>query len=96
MLESLARFTDVNEVNVNREERWASLAAGTILLLYAIIRIPLSAVVAVLAASYLFFRGMSGFCYFYERLGMNKAADNPTKPRMENGNRKRQTAVPVQ
>ncbi|NIP50656.1 MAG: DUF2892 domain-containing protein, partial [Aliifodinibius sp.] len=59
-------------------ERWASLVAGTTLLLYAMIRIPLSAVLAALAAAYLFFRGIRGFCYFYDRLGMNKAVELPT------------------
>lgn len=98
MLESLERFTNINEVNVNRDERWVSLAVGAVLMLYAMIRIPFSAVLAVAAAAYLFFRGMRGFCYFYDRLGMNKAEaiENSATPMMENNHRKRQTAVPIQ
>ena len=30
MLESFVKLTDVNEVNVSREERWASLAGGVV------------------------------------------------------------------
>lgn len=95
MLESLARFTDVSDVNVNKDERWISMIAGAVLLLYAMIRIPLSAVIAALAAAYLFFRGMRGFCYFYDRLGMNNAINRSTTPSPEN-NHKRNMTVPVQ
>jgi uncharacterized membrane protein len=95
MLESLGKFTNVNEVNVSKDERWVSLIGGAVLLLYAMIRIPLSAVLAVVAACYLFFRGIQGFCYFYDRLGMNKAIDSPIVREIKN-NRSRQTAVPVQ
>jgi uncharacterized membrane protein len=76
MLESFARFANVNTVNISREERWLSLAAGTVLLVYSTIRIPLSAVLAALAAAYLFFRGLRGFCYIYEGLQMNTAISN--------------------
>jgi uncharacterized membrane protein len=97
MLESLAKLTNVNEVNVSKDERWASLAAGAVLLLYAMIRIPLSAVLAVAAACYLFFRGFQGFCYLYARLGMNKAIERPVIHEIKN-NRKQsqQTTVPIQ
>lgn len=78
MLESLTRLTNVTTVNVSKEERWLSLAIGSILMLYAAIRIPLSAVLAAVAAAYLFFRGLRGFCYIYEGLQMNKAIHNHT------------------
>ncbi len=95
MLELLKNFTDVNEVNLNKEERMVSLVGGGILLLYALIRIPLTAVLAALAASYLFFRGMRGFCYLNDRLGLNKAVDTPLFSEVKN-NHKEKTTVPIQ
>jgi uncharacterized membrane protein len=77
MLDILKNLTDVNEVNLNRDERMISLVGGSILMIYALIRIPITAVLAALAASYLFFRGMRGFCYINDRLGLNKAVDIP-------------------
>ena len=92
MLESLSKFTDVKEVNINKDERWASLLVGAVLLLYAMIRIPLSAVLAALVSFYLFFRGIRGFCYFYDKLGKNKAVDLHLAPGMKN-NYVQETAV---
>jgi hypothetical protein len=92
MLESLSKFTDVKEVNINKDERWASLLIGAILLLYAMIRIPLSAVLAALASAYLFFRGIRGFCYFYDKLGKNKAVDFSLASGMKN-NHMQETVV---
>lgn len=91
MLESLAKLTDVKEVNINKEERWASLAVGAVLMLYAIIRIPLSAVLATAAATYLIFRGIRGFCYLYDRMGMNRAVTLP--PTLVRNNYKQQSRV---
>lgn len=87
MLDLLKNFTDVNQVNLNRDERMASLAGGTILLLYALIRVPFTAVLAAVTASYLFFRGMRGFCYINDRLGLNKAVDIPTLSEMQNSHK---------
>lgn len=84
MLDLIKNITDVNEVNLNRDERMMSLAGGIILLLYAIIRIPLSAVLAAVTASYLFFRGMRGFCYINDRLGLNKAVHIPSLSEVQN------------
>lgn len=94
MLDTLTKFTDVKDVNVSKDERWASMIFGAIFLLYAMIRIPLSAVLAAIAAGYLFFRGFRGFCYFYDRLGMNKAVELPLPP-LQN-NHKRQKVVSSQ
>jgi uncharacterized membrane protein len=93
MLESLTKLTDVTDVNVNKDERWASLAGGAILLLYAMIRIPLSAVLATVAATYLIFRGIRGFCYFYDRLGMNRAVALPPTA-VENKHKQRMVVTP--
>lgn len=95
MLESFAKLTDVSDVNINKNERWASLAGGAILLLYAMIRIPLSAVLAAVAAAYLIFRGIRGFCYFYDQLGMNRAVALPPTP-VKNNHKQQTTAVTPQ
>lgn len=77
MWETLENITNVSQVNVSKNERWISLAGGSVLLVYALIRIPLAAVVAFLGAVYLFFRGIRGFCYVYDLLGKNTAVQLP-------------------
>ena len=77
MWDTLASITDVERVNTNREERLFSLIGGGIFLLYALIRIPITAVLALLAGLYLFFRGWRGFCYIYDQLGENTAVSSP-------------------
>lgn len=77
MWETLENLTNVKQVNIDKNERLLSVGAGTILLLYAAVRIPLTAVLAFLAAVYLFFRGIRGFCYFYHQLGLNTAVPLP-------------------
>lgn len=94
MLDTLAKFTDVKDVNVSKDERWASMIVGAIFLLYAMIRIPLSAVLAAITAVYLIFRGVRGFCYFYDRLGIDKAVEQPGVS-IEN-NHRRQAVVTSQ
>ena len=78
MWNMLEDITNVNHVNINKDERTFSLIGGAILFLYALIRIPFTAVLALLAALYLFFRGVRGFCYIYDRLGQNTAVQLPT------------------
>jgi hypothetical protein len=78
MWETLENITNVNQVNVNKNERLFSLVGGVILLLYAVFRIPFTAVLALLAAIYLLFRGVRGFCYLYTQFGMNTAVELPT------------------
>jgi uncharacterized membrane protein len=69
---------DPNHVNVGKNERFFSLMAGAGLLLYALIRLPLKAVLATFVAGYLvFFRGMRGYCFLYEVLGLNTAVEQP-------------------
>lgn len=77
MWETLESITNVNKVNVSQSERWISLVGGSVLLVYALIRIPMVAVVALFGAVYLLFRSIRGFCYLYERLGKNTAVQLP-------------------
>ncbi len=89
MWETLASLTAVKDVNINLNQRLISLAAGAALLVYAVLRIPFTAVLAFFAAIYLIFRGVRGFCYLYDQLGWNTAVSLPKTERQANG----QTAV---
>lgn len=89
MWETLASLTDVKDVNINLNQRLISLAAGAALLVYAVVRIPFTAVLTFFAAIYLIFRGVRGFCYLYDRLGLNTAVLRPKTERHAND----QTAV---
>lgn len=60
-------------VNLDSNERLASLVAGLVLGLYAIIRLPTSVLVALLGSGYLLYRALSGHCYINEALGINRA-----------------------
>lgn len=89
MWETLATLTDVKDVNINLNQRLFSLAGGSALLVYAVVRIPFTAVLAFFAAIYLIFRGVRGFCYLYDQLGWNTAVPLPKIKRHASG----QTAV---
>lgn len=85
MWETLENLTNVKKVNVNRDERFISVLAGTLFLVYALVRIPFMAIVSLAAAGYLFFRGVRGFCYIYDRLGQNTAVQLPQTEPFSNG-----------
>lgn len=85
MWETLENVTSVNRVNLNKNERLISLIGGMLLLLYAAVRVPLTAVLALCAAAYLIFRGLRGFCYFYDQLGLNTAVQEPGEAQSKNG-----------
>ncbi len=97
MWDTLASITNVDQVNTNRDERFVSLISGGLLLLYALIRIPITAVFALLAALYLFFRGMRGFCYIYDQLERNTAVSSPQVEQREPREREKEkvTSSPV-
>ncbi|HRQ38030.1 MAG TPA: DUF2892 domain-containing protein [Chloroflexota bacterium] len=77
MWETLANLADVKYVNLNLKQRLISLVGGAALLVYAVVRIPFTAVLAFFAAIYLVFRGLRGFCYLYDQLGWNTAVPLP-------------------
>ena len=63
----------VSRVNVGRIERWVSLAAGAALAGYALKRRTTASGAAALAGAALMYRGATGHCDLYERLGINHA-----------------------
>lgn len=62
-------------VNVGRDERFLSMAAGGVLALYGFLRLPLSAVLLLGSGAYLFYRGFTGRCLVYEKAGIDTAVD---------------------
>jgi hypothetical protein len=67
------RMASNTVVNVDKNERLLSLVGGGILALYGVARLPLSAVAVVLGGGYLLYRGITGHCYIYRVLDINKA-----------------------
>lgn len=72
-------------VNLDANERLASLVAGLVLGIYALIRLPTSVLLALLGGGYLLYRALSGHCYVYEALGINRAvpAYRPGRPQSD-------------
>jgi hypothetical protein len=70
--ETWQALTDVEKVNVNTQERFASIIVGTVLLVYGLLRF-LTAVGwgAIAAGGYLLYRGLTGYCPAYRTLGVN-------------------------
>ena len=62
-------------VNVARDERFYSMAAGGILALYGLMRLPLSGLALLGSGAYLVYRGFTGRCFLYEKAGINTAVD---------------------
>ena len=60
-------------VNVDANERSLSLLGGAFLTIVGLVRLPTSALLALVSGGYLLYRGLSGHCYFYELLNMNTA-----------------------
>jgi len=65
---------DINsQVNVGRVERWMSLVAGAALAAYAIRRRTPASGAGAIAGAALMYRGATGHCDVYQRLGINRA-----------------------
>lgn len=65
------QYRTVTVKNVGREDRWASLGGGLVLLLLSFWRKSLSSLLMLPAGLYLFYRSLSGHCYLYEAVGIN-------------------------
>ncbi len=65
-----------SRVNVGPVERGISLASGLALMAYVLSRRPRLGVPLVLDAGYLLYRGATGHCVFYQRLGINRSEVN--------------------
>src|SRR5205807_120293 len=61
------------EKNMSEAERWISAIGGGALLVYGLVRRSLGGALVGLAGGGLLYRGLTGHCSIYERLGMNTA-----------------------
>ena len=68
-----------NRVNIGRAERWMSLIAGAALAAYAIKRRTPASGAAAISGAALMYRGATGHCDLYERLGVNRAEHHATE-----------------
>lgn len=62
-------------VNVDKNERLLSVIGGLILAVYGIMRLPLITVAAILTGTYLLYRGVTGRCYIYQAMNINRAVE---------------------
>lgn len=60
-------------VNVDKNERLLSAVGGGALAVYGLLRLPWTAVAALLAGGYLLYRGVTGHCYAYQVMNINRA-----------------------
>jgi uncharacterized membrane protein len=67
-------------VNLDKNERLVSLVAGVILVVYGFIRLPLTAVAALIGGTYFLYRAIKGYCPIYAQLGLDQI-NKPTIPR---------------
>jgi uncharacterized membrane protein len=61
--------------NVSDLERWGSVAAGSVMIAYGLVRRTPRAAMLAVAGTPLVYRGMTGHCVVYEGLGVTTAAD---------------------
>jgi uncharacterized membrane protein len=65
-------------INLDKNERLISLAAGLLMVIYGLVRLPLTAVMALIGGSYFLYRAIKGHCFIYAQLGLDKIKENPT------------------
>lgn len=85
-MNEITRILDVGEVNVGLPERSLTLAVALPLLLLGLVRLPFKALLALGAGAYLLWRGLRGYCFVYDWLGINTAVPAP-KPRLNSNGR---------
>jgi uncharacterized membrane protein len=65
-------------INLDKNERVISLLAGLVMIVYGLVRLPLTAVMALIGGSYFLYRAIKGHCYIYAQLGLDKIKESPT------------------
>lgn len=68
-------------INLDKNERLISLAAGALMVVYGVIRLPITAVMALIGGAYLLYRAIKGYCPIYAQLGLDQR-HKPTPTRM--------------
>jgi hypothetical protein len=64
-------------VNMEKKERAISAVGGLVLIVNGLLRLPPAAVMLLVSGGFLLYRGITGHCPGYERLGINRAAHAP-------------------
>lgn len=64
-------------VNMEKKERALSVLGGLFLVVNGLLRLPFAAAVLLLSGGFLLYRGITGNCPGYERLGINRAMHIP-------------------
>jgi hypothetical protein len=65
-------------VNMEKKERALSLLGGLFLVVNGLLRLPLAAAALLVSGGFLLYRGITGYCPGYKRLGINRAVHAPT------------------
>ncbi len=65
-------------INLDKNERLISLAAGLFMVIYGLVRLPLTAVMALIGGSYFIYRAIKGHCHIYAQLGLDKVTEAPS------------------
>jgi len=79
--------TRVLPVNLDKDERMISLAAGLFMVVYGLVRLPLSAVMALMAGAYFIYRAVKGYCYIYDQLGIGRLTETAVPHQRQTANR---------
>jgi hypothetical protein len=70
--ETWQEMTETDKVNVNTQERFASILGGGALIVYGLLRIKsVAGWGSIVAGGYLLYRGLTGYCPAYQALGVN-------------------------
>lgn len=80
-------YNPVLPVNLDKNERMISLAAGLFMVVYGLVRLPLSAVMALIAGAYFIYRAVKGYCYIYDQLGIDRLTETAVPHRRQTANR---------
>jgi uncharacterized membrane protein len=64
-------------INIDKNERLSSLAIGLTMAFFGLLRLPISALVFVGAGIYLIYRSITGHCFIYRWLNINRALMEP-------------------
>lgn len=70
--------TRLQVLNVGREERWASVGSGLLIILLSVWRKSAAGLLLLPAGLYLLYRGLWGRCFVYELLGLSTVQDDDT------------------
>lgn len=81
------------QVNLDKNERLVSLVAGSLMLFYGLLRLPLTAVMAIVGGGYFLYRAVRGYCPLYAQLGLDKLRPSPSLHSIPTANRRYTDAV---